>query len=79
MPFRFARLLYFPVLAFDFPTLSTPLYFDLLVVGFVLTARDTNIIIDSDASSTSTAQFSDWNGFSDSDLNSNTQTLNFTT
>jgi hypothetical protein len=36
---------------------------------------NTNIIIDSDASSTSTAQFSDWNGFSDSDLNSNIQSV----
>jgi hypothetical protein len=36
---------------------------------------NTNVIIDSDDSSTSTAQFSDWNGFSDSDLNSNTQSV----
>jgi hypothetical protein len=34
-----------------------------------------NIIIDSDDFSISTAQFSDWNGFSDLDLNSNTQSV----
>jgi hypothetical protein len=48
------------------------LYFRL---NYININTNTNIITESDASSTYTAQFSDWNGFSDSDLNSNTQSV----